>query len=159
MPKKLFGRKFCPTCLVIGGSFLCVSTIALAQSATPSATSSAPWWFTGLIGVLTLVIGAYVRGLEAGITEAKKATKEGLESLKEDLEKRIDRVDHRAGSTSDRLLGDYHDKDELREVIKQEIGPLVARLVHVENAVEKVHSRLDSIKLARITGQHPAVKS
>lgn len=112
---------------------LCAGVVFLSFAAWASdGGQSSPTWesiATGLVGVLSLIIGAYARGLERRVFSMES----GLKGL------------------NDKVLGDYHDATDTERAIAQALKPIELVLGHLQSEIAAVHARLDKLAVPQAT--------
>lgn len=145
-------RVICRVCLGVGASLFTVSTMAMAQSG--SSGPGTPWWVTGVVAVFILLVGAYMRGLETGMIRIEASLNKRIDHCEE----MIDRTNDMIQRLNNALLGDYHDKEEIKDAVRGAIDPFNIRLAHVESSLAAIHRRLDKSGFSRVTGQQPTLK-
>lgn len=113
----------------VAGVLLLASSVAIAEDSH----GSGPSWesiSTGLVGVLSLIIGAYARGLERRVGDVEKDLK-GL---------------------NDRVLSDYHDARDTEHAIALTLKPIEVMLMHLQSEISAIHRRLDQMNVPQVAG-------
>lgn len=111
------GLRACVPCFVAGVLLLAYSAAAYGIDAQQAATG--PTWDvigTGLIGVVSLLVGAYARGLDRRIGRAEL----GLSDLK------------------DRVLMDYHTAADTERIVQTGIQPVIVQLGAMQRDIEDI---------------------
>lgn len=118
-------RKVC----IAFGVLMLASAAVLAEDGR----GGGPSWegiATGLVGVLSLVVGAYARGLERRVGNVET----GLKGL------------------NDRVLSDYHDARDTEHAIALTLKPIEVILAHLQSEIAAIHKRLDRMNVPQASG-------
>jgi len=111
--------------MTLGLLMLLISGIAMAQQAQPAAGPDWAWIASGCVGVITLLVGAYAKGIQ----------------------QRVDGLEREQRQLRDLLLREYHSKSDGERVMQDRFAVLRAELQSVTAAIALVHDRLNRMKV------------
>ena len=104
-------------CLCLGVAMLAWSSVALAQYAEqPDSGLSASTIISLGFGIIVSIGGAYLKGVNGRITAAEQAIKETRSAMHE---------------LRNEIAVNHYDKDEIREIIRSELAPLMVEIRHL----------------------------